>query len=374
MNPRHFETLGPICPLCRVHHERQLPLKVGWVTRHEGDHILEGALQCTGDDCLFEYPIIDGIPILLPDTRTYVADNVLHLVARDDLSGEIESMLGECGGPGSAIDATRQHLSNYAWDHYAEFDPQESQVDPSPGSVARALEQGLSMTPDRPSGPVLDAGCSVGRTTFEFAQRTDDLVLGVDIDFSMLRLAADVLRHGRVRYARRRVGMLYDRREFPVSFENTDNVDFWACDATALPFVQETFSAAISLNVLDCVQSPLDLLRSLQRVLKPGGQLVLSTPYDWSGVTPPDAWIGGHSPRSPGGGASEHVLRDLLTPGARAVSIDGLRLTAEREVPWQVRLHDRSVVSYKMHLLAAVAELPTARTTDVTARTAQRTP
>ena len=46
-----------------------------------------------------------------------------------------------------------------------------------------------------------------------------------------------------------------------------DRVDFWACDATCLPFRDAGFSLAASLNVLDCVQSPYDHMKELARVL-----------------------------------------------------------------------------------------------------------
>jgi SAM-dependent methyltransferase len=207
------------------------------------------------------------------------------------------------------------------------------------------------------TGPVLDVGCSVGRAAFELARRTDGLVLGVDVNFAMLRLAAGVLCRGVVRYPRRRVGLVYDRREFPVQFENAATVDFWACDATALPFTDCTFAAAVGLNVLDCVASPLDLLGSMGRVLRPDAPLVLCTPYDWSGAaTPPEAWIGGHSQRGATRGAAEPVLRALLTPGAHPASVAGLRLEAEiNDLPWHVRLHDRGTMAYRTHLVVARA-------------------
>ena len=80
--------------------------------------------------------------------------------------------------------------------------------------------------------------------------------LGIDLNFAMLRLASEVLRTGRVSYPRRRVGVVYDRREFPARFANAESVDFWACDAAALPFPAGTFSLAVNMNVLDCVSSP----------------------------------------------------------------------------------------------------------------------
>ena len=192
-------------------------------------------------------------------------------------------------------------------------------------------------------------------TTFELAARTGRPVVGVDLGYAMLRLAAQTLREGRVRYPRRRVGLVYDRRDFAVRFSSKENVDFWACDALALPFPPGTFAAVLGLNVLDCVQSPHDLLAALPRLLAPGGKAILSTPYDWSpNATPVEAWLGGHSQRGETAGASEPVLRALLTPGAHPASIEGLRIVAEEpSLPWRVRLHERAVMEYRVDLMVA---------------------
>jgi SAM-dependent methyltransferase len=225
--------------------------------------------------------------------------------------------------------------------------------------VARALEAGLGLAEGAGAtiakGPLLDLGCAVGRGTFELAKRTTDLVLGVDMGFHMLRLASRVLRRGSIRYPLRRGGVLYDWREFDVPIEAAERVDFWACDATQLPFGARTFGGAVALNLIDCVYSPLDLLRSVAQVLRSGGALLLAAPYDWTpAATTIEAWIGGHSPRSAGGGASSAVLRALLTPGAHPAAIEGLHLVAERDdVPWTVRMHDRSTVTYRLHMVVA---------------------
>jgi hypothetical protein len=108
------------------------------------------------------------------------------------------------------------------------------------------------------------------------------------------------------------------------------------------------------MNVLDCVSAPRELLASLGRVLQAGGMASLACPYDWSLVaTPLENWLGGHSQRSPAAGASETALRALLTPGA-AGSIETLVLKTERDdLIWQVRLHDRSTMTYRLHLVVA---------------------
>ena len=76
---------------------------------------------------------------------------------------------------------------------------------------------------------------------------------------------------------------------------------------------------------------------------------------DWSpSATPLEHWLGGHSQRSPGAGASEPVLRALLTPGAHPQSVAGLQLEREMEsLPWQVRTHDRAWMHYRTHLVVA---------------------
>ncbi len=106
----------------------------------------------------------------------------------------------------------------------------------------------------------------------------------------------------------------------------------------------------VGLNVLDCVSDPHALLASLPRLLRPGGKAILSTPYDWSPrATPLGSWIGGHSQRGENAGASEPVLRALLTPGGHPAAIEGLRIVAEEtSLPWRVRMHERSSVEYRV--------------------------
>ena len=77
-------------------------------------------------------------------------------------------------------------------------------------------------------GPLLDLGCSVGRVTYELAMAApQELVLGVDLNFTMLRFARSLQKDGLATYPRKRVGVVYDRHtiEFPKAIE-ASNVDF----------------------------------------------------------------------------------------------------------------------------------------------------
>lgn len=366
MKRRHFQTLGPICPACRVQSGAEHPLFLSIEAVADAESVLEGVLQCPAPGCLREYPIIDGIPLLVPDVATYLGSQLAHLRDRDDLSPVIESLLTEGSGPGSHLDVTWNHLGTYAWDHYGEWDRDDpSRGQPKgvrPGSVVRALATGLELCREAglsiAEGPVLDLGAAAGRASFELTGHTTGLVLGVDLGFHFLKVAARVLGRGRVRYPLRRGGIRYDWREFDVPVSGRERTDFWVCDATRLPFGAGTFGGAVSLNLLDCVYAPLDLLRETARVLRPGAAAIIASPYDWApAATAVEAWIGGHSPRSLGGGASDQVLRALLTPGGHPASVAGLCLAAERDdVPWTVRLHDRSAVSYRLHLVVATRD------------------
>jgi len=359
MKRAHFEAIAPVCAVCRGA-GAGAPLRIGRVLREQDGDVLEGILQCSESGCQREYPILDGIPVLVPALRAYVSQNILPILRRGDLSGTMESILGDCCGPGSAFDQLRQHLSAYAWGHYSDLDPLEPGNPPL--SLLGLLDHGLALAGPPGEGPILDAGCSVGRSTFELAERHDRLVLGVDLSFSMLQVASRALREGELRYPRRRVGLVYDERSFPVRFPASERVDFWACDAASLPFPERTFSLAASLNLLDCLPSPHEHLGSLARVLAPGARAILCTPHDWSqAATPIEGWIGGHSQRGPEGGSSSGALRALLTPGAHPASIEGLSLIAEVEaLPWLMRVHERSAVQYAVQMVVAerLAERP----------------
>src|SRR5690606_21611467 len=186
MKRLHFEVLRPVCPACKLarladparavdpapvlesaHDLRSdldldPPLEIGWVAREDGDSIEEGALYCTAPHCRAEYPIIDGLPVLVPDPRAFIADNIFHFIAREDLDGRIEALLGECCGPGSPLDSTRLHLSTYARDHYGEFDPEEALAhEPRPGSIVEVWRRLRDLAREfAPQPPTFDASSS----------------------------------------------------------------------------------------------------------------------------------------------------------------------------------------------------------------------
>ncbi len=342
-----------MCPTCRAAGRGTAGLAIGTVVSERDGDVLEGMLICSSPACQCEYPIIDGIPIITAEVRAQVTHQLAILRARTDLSPVMDSLLGDCAGPDSDLIRTRYQLSWYARGHYGDLDPDAPM--PREGSLAALVETTMAMLSQQPRGAWLDVGCSVGRATFELAARTDDLVLGVDLNLSMLGIARRVAVTGRVAHPLRRLGIVYDQRSFAVDLGHRDRVDFWACDAMALPFVDTTVDGAVSFNVADCIASPLAHLIEIGRVLRPGAELALTTPYDWSeNVTPLEAWIGGHSQRGPSGGESTAEMRRVLSDLVPAGVDSRLRLAAEREaVPWHVYVHARATMHYQVHAMVA---------------------
>ena len=357
MRRRHFAAFQPHCPRCAADGAGRHPLVLADIRAERDGDILAGILHCPRPDCRHEYPIIDGIPLILPGLRTLLAERGVELMVRDDLDPVLESLLGDAIGPGSWFDTLRQTLSTYAWDGWADCDPAEPPAsDAPPGAARRCLARLLALAgPVTGARRVLDLGCAAGRSSFDLAAAAPDaLVLGLDMNLALLRLAQGAARRREISYPRRRIGVVHDRRRFAVDPPGAERVDFWACDATALPFAPGIADVVLALNLLDCVAEPARLLAAMAAALADGGRLLLATPYDWNTrATPMETWIGGHSQRGPDGGAGEPFLRTLLTEGAHPHAVPGLGLLGEDTAfPWHTRLHDRAAVRYATHLLA----------------------
>ncbi len=356
MRRTHFDAWAPHCPVC-ARDRGTLPLLAlaPDFTEHAGD-VLSGTLICADPACRAEYPIIDGIPIIMANLRAHLGERGVELLMRDDLDPAALSLLGDALGPDSWFDQVRQGVSTYAWDAYADFDPAEAEGTPRPGAARRCLAALLGLLAPatiQAADKVLDLGCAAGRTAFAAAASAPrGLVLGIDGNLALLRLARRAAIHGEVAYGRRRVGLVFDQRRFNVALPGRERVDFWACDATALPFAPEHAHAVLALNLLDCVPDPVGLLHHAASMLRPGGALLLATPFDWAArATPAAHWIGGHSQRGPGRGAAEPLLHSLLN-GNHARGVAGLRMTGQAEHDWHTRLHERASVSYVTHCIA----------------------
>lgn len=348
-----LDRLRPVCPRCLRAGADASALVLGLVTDQSDDDIVTGSLSCPEPTCRQEYPIIDGIPVLVPDVRGWMQVHHAEVLARRDLDPATESVLGDCLDPAGSFNQTRHHVSIYAADHYGTDGLPPVGASSPAMSVHDLLTAGLETIRQLPNGPVLDLGCSVGGTTLRMSALAPDRpVLGMDLSWGMLRLGRDALTNGRVTFSLKDVGLVYRRVRRDLDSLPGPLVDFWIGDALWPPFPPATFGSVIALNLLDCVQSPVQALVSIDRILTPQGCCLVATPYDWTiGATPIEGWIGGHSQRSADMGLPERRMAAILRGGDHA--LPGLRLRMQQchTRPWRVRLSSRSILEYSTDLM-----------------------
>jgi SAM-dependent methyltransferase len=69
--------------------------------------------------------------------------------------------------------------------------------------------------------------------------------------------------------------------DYPTTFfGKPENVNVFGT-ALSLPFADASFDTVISFEVLEHVTNPQQMVAEIQRVLKPGGRVILTTPFLW---------------------------------------------------------------------------------------------
>jgi SAM-dependent methyltransferase len=90
-----------------------------------------------------------------------------------------------------------------------------------------------------------------------------------------------------------------------------------------------SFDVVLAANLLCRLPEPRKFLARLPSLVRPGGQLLLTTPFTWlDDYTPRDSWIGGRGDIS-----SAEALTDLLSPH--------FELREQKDLPFLIREHVR---------------------------------
>jgi len=176
----------------------------------------------------------------------------------------------------------------------------------------------------------LEAGCSVGASAFELARYCHRVEAG-DYSSSFITAARTLTKTGDHEAIRTVEGMI--TRPFTVTVPpevDRDRVFFSVQDATTLPETMGAYDVVLAANLICRLPNPEAFLSRLSGLVKPGGQLLLTTPFTWlEEYTPRDRWIGGMDPAR----GSEEEL-------ARRLSVD-FRLHRRRDLPFLIREHER---------------------------------
>lgn len=163
--------------------------------------------------------------------------------------------------PSANVDGSPSTASDSHWkqrpESFAAFYRKPFSLSPA-AIVARFLDartDALEALMDcRAKDKILDIGCGSGVHMLRFLDRAAH-VTGVDYSQAMLTLARNALE----RTAR-------------------TNWELHCADAAHLPFEDGSFDTVIGMGLLDYVPSPADVLTEIARVLKHGGEAILTIP------------------------------------------------------------------------------------------------
>lgn len=288
-----------ICPACLP---KERPLEIS-SARFQNDDIVSAELSCR--KCRKRFPIRDGIAILTPDPEN-----------------------GTSGGQWKYEEAGT--VDRYLWSHYADLINAPDAGD--------AYANWASMLASH-SNASLDAGCAVGRITFEMSLRSE-LAIGCDLSPAFIRTARRLSRERSIIFSLPLEGNLREtfRFDLPASWR-AENIEFIIADAQALPFAAGTFQQISSLNLVDRVQYPLAHLFDISRVARPtGASFLFSDPFSWSTAnTPEERWLGG-MPSGPNSGRGIDNVRAVLE-GKLNILSPPWRISRQGSVDWRLRSH-----------------------------------
>jgi len=143
----------------------------------------------------------------------------------------------------------------------------------------------------------LDLGCAVGRATFELAREFEH-VIGLDFSARFIRIADEMVKKGYVQYVLPEEGELVSYHERKLTDLGLDGlgerVEFFQADACNLKPLYKGYDLVFAGNLIDRLYSPRRFLSTIHERIRPGGVLVIASPYTWlTEYTEREEWIGG---------------------------------------------------------------------------------
>jgi SAM-dependent methyltransferase/uncharacterized protein YbaR (Trm112 family) len=320
-----------VCPGCRTssHENGEARIDLRTLDR-SGD-----MLVC---ECGRRYPVVDELPIVMADSSNFIRNEIAAILERE-MAPSLAQLLVE-GLPDDAPYARLlEHLSIYLDAHWGDRS-QPPPDGPGAGFAAHALAERIADRARVRVGAAVELGCSAGRMLAELADGADHVV-GLDLHFGVLRRARKLLAGEKLAFNRRVAGRQYSLAT--LTGRRAHNVSLVCGDALDPPFVPGAFDRVVALNVLDSLRSPQQLMLVINGLCKRGGEIIVSSPYNWTtGVVDEGERFGGDNPAA----AFTQMLRDGAF-GAR------YEIEDEAELPWTLRRDARSAVAYCIHYVRA---------------------
>lgn len=226
---------------------------------------------------------------------------------------------------------TEELLQQYLVFHYAaaaEQFPYESGPVEALDFPLRCALKGFDYSGLLREGRALDLGCAVGRSSFELARHFRE-VIGIDFSQAFIDSANTLRENGSIEALRHEEGSATKRLELMVDpLVERERVSFEQGDAQDIREDIGQFDAVMACNLICRLPEPMRLLRRLPELVKPGGQLFMTTPFTWlEEYTPSEKWL------CTGADDSFTGLREALEPE--------FQLLDEWDMPFLIREHAR---------------------------------
>ncbi|HEY3860489.1 MAG TPA: putative 4-mercaptohistidine N1-methyltransferase [Verrucomicrobiae bacterium] len=198
---------------------------------------------------------------------------------------------------------------------------------------ARCVSELLDPSLVPPAARALDLGCATGRSSFELARVCQE-VIGIDFSKQFIDMAGGLRRRGSLQFKSFEEGELTRTRRavVPPGIDRR-RVAFETGDAMRLRSDLGQFDVVFMANLIDRLAEPMRCLERLPGLLRPGGQLLIASPYTWlAGYTPLENWLGGRL-RAGKPVKTFDTLRRVLSPH--------FKLARRLDVPFLLREHAR---------------------------------
>lgn len=192
----------------------------------------------------------------------------------------------------------------------------------------RCAEEGLLRARLPADARALDLGCSVGAASFTLSKFCSE-VIGLDYSQAFIDAANELRLTGALTAQRQDEGGLQTAIQIsPPPGARPERLQFVQGDAQALPSDLGQFDCVLACNLICRLREPQRLLQRLGALLRPGGQLFMTTPFTWmESFTPVENWLVGSQ------GDSFAGLKDALAAD--------FELEAHWDMPFLIREHAR---------------------------------
>lgn len=181
----------------------------------------------------------------------------------------------------------------------------------------------------------LDLGCATGRSSFELAKHFDH-VDAVDFSVRLIEPPTNLQKHGVQRYVIQDEGALVSYKEITLNdFDGydvvKDKINFMQGDASNLASKYKDYDLVFAGNLIDRLYDPEKFLNEIKARIRPGGLLVLTSPYTWlEEFTDRKKWLGGFKAKT---GENFTTLEGI----AKALNPEFEQLGTAQDIPFVIR-------------------------------------